>query len=50
MTKCEFGQQQIEYLGKSISSTGIAPIEKRITDYLKKNSKPPIQLKLSNGT
>ena len=36
MNKSEFGQQQIEYLGKSISSTGIAPIEKRITDYLKK--------------
>ena len=34
------GQQQIEFLGKSISSTGIAPIEKRITDYLKK-LKPP---------
>ena len=44
MNKCEFGQQQIEYLGKSISSTGIAPIEKRITDYLKK-LKPPNSVK-----
>ena len=44
MNKCEFGQQQIEYLGKSISSTGIAPIEKRITDYLK-NLKPPTSVK-----
>ena len=44
MNKCEFGQQQIEYIGKSISSTGIAPIEKRITDYLKK-LKPPTSVK-----
>ena len=44
MNKCEFGQQQIEYLGKSISSTGIAPIEKRTTDYLKK-LKPPNSVK-----
>ena len=44
MNKCEFDQQQIEYLGKSISSTGIAPIEKRITDYLKK-LKPPTSVK-----
>ena len=36
MNKCEIGQKQNEYLGKLISSTGIAPIEKRITDYLKK--------------
>ena len=36
MNKCEFGQQQIEYLGKTSSSTGIVPIEKRITEYLKK--------------
>ena len=49
MNKCEFGQQQTEYLGKSISSTGKAPIEKRITDSLK-NLNPPFQLKLSNGT
>ena len=27
MSKCEFGQQQTEYFGKSISSTGIAPIK-----------------------
>ena len=45
INKCEFGQQQIEYLGKSISSTGIAPIEKRITDYLKK-IKPPNSVKI----
>ena len=40
MSKCEFGQKQIEYLGKTISSTGIAPIEKRVTDHLSK-LKPP---------
>ena len=28
MNKCEFGEQ-VEYLGKFISSTGIASIEKR---------------------
>ena len=44
MNKCEFGQQQIENLGKSICSTGIAPIEKRITDFLKK-LKPPNSVK-----
>ena len=44
MNKCEFGQQQIEYLGKSISSTGIAPINKRITEYLKE-LKPPNSVK-----
>ena len=27
MGKCEFGQKQIEYLGKTVSSTGIGPIE-----------------------
>ena len=30
MGKCEFGQKQIEYLGKTISSTGIAPIENEL--------------------
>ena len=40
MNKCEFGQQQTEYICKSISSTGIAPREKRITDYLNK-LRPP---------
>ena len=44
MSKCEFGQKQIEYLGKTISSTGIAPIEKRVTDYLTK-LKPPNSVK-----
>ena len=44
MSKCEFGQKQIEYLGKTISSTGIAPIEKRVTDYLTK-LKPPSSVK-----
>ena len=29
MGKCEFGQKQFEYLGKTTSSTSIAPIEKR---------------------
>ena len=45
MGKCEFGQKQIEYLGKTISSTGNAPIEKRVTDYLSK-LKPPNSVKL----
>ena len=40
MGKCELGQKQIEYLGKTISSTGIAPIEKRVTDYLSKLNTP----------
>ena len=31
MGNCEFGQKQIDYLGQTISSTGIAPIEKRVT-------------------
>ena len=44
MGKCEFGQKQIEYLGKTISSTGFAPIEKRVTDYLNK-LKPPNSVK-----
>ena len=33
---CEFGLKQIEYLGKTISSTSIAPIEKRVTEFLYK--------------
>ena len=33
---CEFGQKQIEYLGKTISVTSIAPIEKRVTEFLYK--------------
>ena len=40
MNKCEFGQHQIVYLGKFTSSTGIAPIEKCVTDYLN-TLKPP---------
>ena len=44
INNCEIGQQQNECLGKSISSTGIAPIEKRITDYLE-NLKPPNSVK-----
>ena len=44
MSKCEFGQKQTEYLGKTISSTGIAPIEQRVTDYLNK-LKPPNSVK-----
>ena len=44
MSKCEIGQKQIEYLGKTISSTGIAPIEKRVTDNLTK-LKPPNSVK-----
>ena len=35
MRKCEFGQQKIEYLGRTISNAGIAPIEKPVNDYLK---------------
>ena len=44
MGKCEFRQKQIEYLVKTISSTGIAPIEKRVTDFLTK-LKPPNSVK-----
>ena len=44
MGKSEFGQKQIKYLGKTISSTNIAPIEKRVTDYLNK-LKPPNSVK-----
>ena len=40
MSKCEFGQQKIEYLGRTISNAGIAPIEKRVTDQLKKLKHP----------
>ena len=36
MGKCEFGQKQIENLGKTTSSTGIATIEKRVIDFLNK--------------
>ena len=31
MGKFEFEQKQIEYLGKTISRTGNAPIKKRVT-------------------
>ena len=42
---CKFGKKkQIEYLSKTISSTGIAPIEKRVTDFLNK-LKPPNSVK-----
>ena len=40
MSKCEYDQQQIDYLGKTISSTGIALIEKRVTDVLKQTQTP----------
>ena len=49
MGKCEFGQKQIEYLGKTNSSAGFAPIEKRVTDYLNK-LKPPTQWNHCNVT
>ena len=44
MSKCEFGQQQIEYLGKSISSTGIAH-RKTCNRFFEKNSNPPYSVK-----
>ena len=44
MGKYELGQKQIKYLGKTISSTVIAPIEKRVTDMLNK-LKPPNSVK-----
>ena len=44
MGECEFGQKQREYLGKTISSTVIAPVEKLVTDFLTK-LKPPISVK-----
>ena len=40
MSKCEFRQQKIEYLGRTISNAGKSPIEKRVTDYLKKLKLP----------
>ena len=38
--KCELELKQIKYLGKTISSTGVAPIEKRVS-YFSANLKPP---------
>ena len=32
MNNCEFGQQNTDHLGRSISIAGIAPIEYRVTD------------------
>ena len=40
MNKCEFGQQKIENISRTISNAGIAPIEKRVTDYLQKLKLP----------
>ena len=40
MSKCEFRQEKIEYLERITSNSGIAPIEKRVTDYLKKRKLP----------
>ena len=42
MIKNEFRQQKIEYLGRTTLHVGIAPIEKRVINYLQK-------LKLSNS-
>ena len=35
MSKCAFGHPEIEFLGRSITSKGIGPIEKKIDDFLK---------------
>ena len=44
MSKCAFGHPKIEFLGRSITTKGVAPLEKRIDDFLKK-LKLPISVK-----
>ena len=44
MSKCAFGHPEIEFLGRSITSKGIGPIEKKIDDFLK-NIKLPTSVK-----
>ena len=40
MSKCAFGHANFEFLGKTISSKGIAPIESKIDSFLKKLKLP----------
>ena len=40
MPKCAFGQPQIDFLGRSITSKGVAPLEDKIDDFLKKIKLP----------
>ena len=44
MSKCAFGHPEIEFLGRSITSKGIGPIEKKIDGFLK-NIKVPTSVK-----
>ena len=44
MSKCAFGHPKIEFLGRSMTTKGVAPLEKRIDDFLKK-LKLPISVK-----
>ena len=44
MAKCAFGHPEIEFLGRSITSKGIAPIEEKIHKFLK-NIKLPTSVK-----
>ena len=46
-SKCAFGHPKIEFLGRSITTRGIAPLEDRIDDFLKK-LKLPTSVKSSN--
>ena len=40
MDKCQFGAQQVEFLGRTISPAGIAPQDHKITNYLEKLNFP----------
>ena len=44
MAKCAFGHPEIEFLGRSITSNGVAPIEEKIDKFLK-NIKLPTSVK-----
>ena len=44
MAKCAFGHPEIEFLGRSITSKGVAPIEEKINNILK-NIKQPTSVK-----
>ena len=44
MAKCAFGHPEIEFLGRSITSKGVAPIEEKIDKFLK-NIKLPTSVK-----
>ena len=44
MSKCAFGHPKIEFLGRSITSKGVAPLEERVDKFLK-NMKLPTSVK-----